>query len=76
MKKWYESLSEEVYMRLAECRSTKADILPLARARWFYVAPKGFAKEDALVYVLELLDSNGRNFDLTIDEYNDILNSI
>ena len=32
---------------------------------------EGFTKEDALVAVLELLDSNGQDIDLTTDEYND-----
>ena len=77
MKKWTDFLSEEVYNRLAHCRSTKADILPLAKAKWAVIQHKeGFAPEDALVAVLELLDCNGCDFDLTKDEYNDILSCI
>lgn len=74
--KWTDTLSEEVYNRLASCHSRKEDILPLAKARWLYIALKGYDKEDALVYVLELLDCNGCCFDLTTDEYNDILSCI
>ena len=77
MKKWTEFLSEEVYNRLAACRSTKADILPLAKAKWAVIRHKeGFTPEDALVAVLELLDCNSCYFDLTTDEYNDILSCI
>ena len=77
MKKWTEFLSEDVYNRLAACRSTKSDILPLAKAKWAAIRHKeGFTPEDALVAVLELLDCNGCYFDLTTDEYNDILDCI
>ena len=77
MKKWTDFLSEDVYNRLANCRSLKADILPLAKAKWAVIQHKeGFTQEDALVSVLELLDCNGCEYDLTIDEYNDILTQI
>lgn len=77
MTRWTDFLSEAVYNRLAACRSTKADILPLAKAKWTVLQHReGFAPEDALVSVLELLDCNSCYFDLTADEYNDILNQI
>ena len=77
MRKWTDFLSEEVYNRLAACRSTKEDVPPLAKAKWAILQHKeGFTPEDALVSILELLDCNSCNFDLTIDEYNDILSEI
>ena len=77
MKKWTDFLSEEVYNRLAACRSIKADILPLAKAKWTILQHKeGFAPADALVSILELLDCNSCYIDLTIDEYNDIISQI
>lgn len=76
-KKWTDLLEEGVYVRLSECRSRKADILPLAQAKWATIKnDPDFTKEDALVQVLELLDCNSQFFDLTRDEYDDILNSI
>ena len=33
---------------------------------------EGFTKEDALVEVLELLESNTQGFDLTQDEYSEL----
>ncbi len=78
-KKWTDLLSSAVYSRLANCYSTKEDVLPLAQARWAWlkhIKATGYVKEDALVYVLELLDSNSVDIDLTRDEYDDILNSI
>ena len=78
-KKWTELLSSSVYSRLANCYSTKEDVLPLAQARWAWlkrIKATGYCKEDALIYVLELLDCNSVNVDLTREEYDDILNSI
>lgn len=73
-RKWTDSLSEFVYQRLANCYSRKADILPLAQARWNFIKSKeGFTKEDALIDVLELLDCNGCWFDLTNEEFEGIL---
>lgn len=80
---WLDNVSSEVYERLANCRSRKSDILPLARAKWAYMKKQGmeaksFQKEDALIAIMELLDCNGwsNNHDLTKDEYNDILDSM
>ncbi len=76
-KKWTDLLEEGVSVRLAECRSRKSDILPLAQAKWATIKDDpDFTKENALVQVLELLDCNSQFFDLTRDEYDDILNSI
>lgn len=77
MAKWTDYLSSDVYSRLCRCASLKSDILPLAQARWTTLKTKPwFRKEDALVAVLELLDCNNNYFDLTHDEYDDILTSI
>ena len=75
-KKWTDRLPAEVYNRLCNCRSYKADIETLTNAKWAEMQDAGkdkeeFTKEDALVAVLELLDSNGQDIDLTTDEYND-----
>lgn len=78
-RRWTDLLSSAVYSRLANCLSTKADVLPLAQARWAWlkhIKATGYEKEDALVYVLELLDCNSRVIELTKDEYDDILDRI
>ena len=78
--KWTWRLKSDVYERLCNCRSKKADILPLTQARWSCMKEqekyKLFSKEDALVYILELLDSNSIDCDLTKDEYEEILDSV
>lgn len=75
--KWTDNLPDAVYNRLCNCRNLKSDISILVQARWNYLKTKeGYCKEDALVYILELLDSNSQDIDLTRDEYNDILYSI
>lgn len=79
MKRWVDSLSSDVHSRLANCCSSKQDILPLAQARWSWLKENKsdeYVKEDALVYVLELIDCNSVFIDLTKAEYNDILNGI
>lgn len=78
MTKWTDYLTDIVLIRLADCRSTKADLKPLVEARWKWMQDRhkdeqGFTKEDALIYILELLDDNSRFFDLTQDEYNELI---
>lgn len=75
---WTDHLENDVATRLANCNSLKIDIIPLTDAKWAAMKEagkdkQGFTKEDALVAVLELLDSNGQCFDLTTDEYNEII---
>jgi len=75
-KNWTDLLDRNVYSRLANCTSTKEDILPLTQAYWngkLKNSGKDYAVEDALISVLELLDENGRYYDLTSDERDDIL---
>lgn len=77
MKKWTEHLEGTVYTRLCECRNTRSDLPKLVNARWLFYKEsgkdtQGFTKEDALVDILELLDSNSQYIDLTHDEYNEL----
>lgn len=76
-KNWTDRLRPEVDERLAACTTIRADLPELVAAKWAAMVEagkreEGFTREDALVSVLELLDENGRNFDLTVDEYNDL----
>ena len=66
----------DVYKRLCECHNTKEDLPYLVNIRWMWMQHKGkdkegFTKEDALVQVLEWLDSNNQwqLADLTREEY-------
>lgn len=77
MKKF---LSNEVYNRLCNCRTQKSDLKELVNAKWAVYKEagkdqKGFTKEDALIAVLELLDENGFDYDLSGDEYADLIYS-
>lgn len=73
-KKWTDLLDQDVYNRLANCRSKKEDVLPLAQAKWAILKQKeGSEKEDALIAVLELLDCNSCEIDLSLEDYNNIL---
>lgn len=70
---WIKNLPNDVFQRLFCCLSIKEDIPILVNARWSFMRDnpkyKGFTKEDALISVLEILDSNSCYFDLTSDEY-------
>lgn len=77
MKAWTEYLENDVYIRLCNCVSKKSDLPSLVNAKWLSLKEagkdkQGFTKEDALVSVLELLDSNSQDFELTIEEYHDL----
>lgn len=75
-KNWIDLLDSDVRERLATCSSTRDDILPLTKAFWncnLKNSGKDYSVEDALVSVLRLVDENGRYFDLTSDERDDIL---
>ena len=74
-KKWTDNLTSNVYGRLCACRTIKADLPELVNVKWLSFlqngkADRGFTKEDALVAILELLECNSVNIDLTIEEYN------
>jgi hypothetical protein len=70
-------LPTDVRNRLERCRSTKDDISILTNCYYNHKlkGKPGFTIEDALIHILELLDSNSQYFDLTKDEYDDILYS-
>ena len=77
MKKWLDFLPEDVYQRLANCNSVKSDIQKLVNAKWREYKELGknkcgFTKEDALIYILELLECNSCDIDLTSDEYQEL----
>lgn len=70
----------DVYQRLCECRNTKEDLTHLVNIRWMWMQSKGknkqgFTKEDALVYILDWLDSNSQwqLADLTREEYDELI---
>ena len=76
---WQDYLPADVYERLGDCCNRKADIPILVDARWKGMKDEGkdkegFTKEDALVDILEWLDSNGqwRLSDVTVDEYEEL----
>lgn len=76
--KWTEHLSNEVYNRLANCRTLKSDLPALINAKWLSMKEagkdkQGFTKEDAVVSILELLDCNGCDFEITMDDYNELI---
>lgn len=73
-KRWTDRLPEDVQNRLANCRSRQSDIPILVNVKWAAMVEsgkkeEGFTKEDALVSILDLLDSNGQFFDLSKAEY-------
>ena len=81
MKGWLKYLSNDVYMRLCNCCTRKEDLQQLVNAKWrFYQESgkdkQGFTKEDALIAVLEHVECNGCDFELTLDEYNELKNSL
>lgn len=77
---WQSQLDENVLTRLAECRSTKRDIVPLTKAFYQYshkVQENSMSKEDCLIYILEwVLDWNGGLWDYTKQEYDKWLKAI
>ena len=71
-------LSDAVANRLGNCRNLKSDLQELTDAMWKDLQDKGkdkqgFTKEDALIRVLEWLESNSQDFDLTREEWNELI---
>lgn len=71
---WTDYLEEAVYNRICNCKTLRADVPALVSAKWrFYTETgkdkSGLTKEDALVSVLELLDSNSSTIEITSEEY-------
>lgn len=63
--KFIDMLDFDVCERLGNCSNTKEDLPHLVNTRWMWMKSKGkdkegFTKEDALVDILEWLDSNGQ----------------
>lgn len=76
-KSWQDMLSPDVYQRFCNCTTHKNDLPELVNARWKMYQESGkdklgFTKEDALVEMLDWLDSNSCWFDLTKEEYNSL----
>lgn len=76
MKHWNDRLSEDVKMRLAECRTIKKNLRELVDAKFasYQESGKNLTREDALISVLEMLDCNGKDFgaDMTSAEYDSL----
>lgn len=70
--KW-TNLTEQQYTRLCECRSLKKDIIHIAKA---YMIEKDYDAEQALETTLEHLGANSQFFDLSEDEWNDMVNEL
>ena len=73
-KRWTDKLPEDVLNRLCNCCSRRSDLQILVNVKWAAMVAagkkeEGFTKEDALVQILDLLDSNGQFFDLSHAEY-------
>lgn len=73
-KSWTDRLPEDVHNRLCNCSSRRSDLQTLVNVKWAAMVEagkkeQGFTKEDALVSILDLLDSNGQFFDLSRAEY-------
>ncbi len=71
--------NSDVYMRLCDCRNTKEDLPILINIRWEWLKLKGkdtegFTKEDAVVQIFELLDSNSQYYltDVSEEEYDEL----
>ena len=80
MGNWIDKLDNDVHQRLCNCHSTRDDLPLLVDAKWLSYKEKGkdlqgFKKEDALVSVLELLESNGQweLADLSKEEYDKLI---
>lgn len=74
---WTDKLPGDVRNRLGNCRSRRSDIEILVNVKWAAMVEEGkreqgFMKEDALVCILDLLDSNGQFVDLTRAEYDSL----
>ena len=70
--RWTEFLQQDVLARLANCCSRKQDIKHLVDARFKWYRETGrdkFTREDALLFVLDLIASNSQDIDLTEAEY-------
>lgn len=62
---WFDYLSHNVRLRLAQSQTTKGDLLILLDAKWRWAQDAGhyneYTKENMLSDILDLLDCNGLN---------------
>ena len=65
--RWQDTLPDDVYERLAECKSRRSDIIPIAQA--IYSHGEANSKDDAILLALEHLASNDQLFNYTEDDY-------
>lgn len=77
MSHWMNHLPGDVLIRLCNCRTLQKDLPILVGAKWYAMKEAGkdkagFTKEDALISILELCDANGRYFDLSREEYDEL----
>lgn len=76
----WEEVDIDTFNALCNCCNNYNEIPILARSVYHYKKKKNpkYAPEDALVYTLERLDSNGQDFmsSMSRGEYNDILKEI
>jgi len=77
LRTWADYLPEDVRNRLCNCCIRRSDLEILVNAKWRKMVEDGrkeqdFTKEDALVYILDLLDCNGNSFDLSHAEYDSL----
>ena len=71
-KKWTDYLSEEVYVRLCECRTIKADIPELVKCK-LATMEYPHTKEDALIEVIDLVYMNDCFIELTTEEWDKLI---
>lgn len=78
-KHWTDYLPHNVYMRLTQCQTTKADLPILLEAKWQWAQDTGHyrvhTKDGILVDILDLLDCNELNSvtELTIEEWRSLV---
>lgn len=75
---WLSKLPYDVLHRLEACCTKKSDLPYLVNAKWLDCKEKGrdklgYTKEDVLVDVLDHLDCNSQWFDLTEDEWKELI---
>ena len=71
-RKWTDYLSEDVYIRLCECRTIKADISELVESKW-KTMEYPYTKEDALTEVIDLVYANCCFIELTTEEWDELI---
>ena len=71
-KKWTDYLSEDVYTRLCECRTIKADIPELVKSKWATMEYP-YTKEDALIWIIDLVYANCCFIELTTEEWDELI---